>query len=232
MLCDVILIGKCLFFQAQVTLPKRRFQPVLESLEDRLVPSTVYLQNNLVSDIPGVATFTDPNLVNPWGIVASPNGPFWISDNGTGFSTLYDGNGNSLPAASPLVVTIPLPPGSTAPNASPTGIVFNTTSDFTVSSGNTSGPAVFIFAAEDGAISGVESLRQYHKCHFGSGQEQCSRRQRRPYKGLALGSNASGNFIYATNFRAGATGAIASTNFFRSLGSRCSIHGSSQRYRA
>ena len=58
---------------------------------------------NLTSDIPNVGTFNDTNLVNPWGMIAAPAGPWWISDNGTGLSTLYDGTGK--PQA--LVVTIP-----------------------------------------------------------------------------------------------------------------------------
>src|SRR5258708_18677476 len=65
-----------------------------------------YQQTNLVSDLPGVAKVTDPHLVNSWGIVHSPTSPFWISDNGTGFSTLYTGGGAPLS----VVVTIP-PPG-------------------------------------------------------------------------------------------------------------------------
>ena len=52
-----------------------------------------YSQTNLVSDIPGMAKFTDPNLVNPWGISHSPTSPFWVSDNGTGLATLYNGAG-------------------------------------------------------------------------------------------------------------------------------------------
>ncbi len=60
---------------------------------------------NLNSDIPNVGTVTanDPNLVNPWGMSYLPGGPWWISDNGTGLSTLYDGTGT--PKA--LVVSIP-----------------------------------------------------------------------------------------------------------------------------
>src|SRR5258708_6238526 len=67
-----------------------------------------YQQTNLVSDLAGVAKVTDPHLVNAWGIVHSQTSPFWISDNGTGFSTLYNGAGAPIP----LVVTIPPPGGS------------------------------------------------------------------------------------------------------------------------
>ena len=56
-----------------------------------------YTQTNLVSDIPGLATLTEPTLVNPWGISFSPTGPFWFSDNGSGVSDLLDGRGRPLP---------------------------------------------------------------------------------------------------------------------------------------
>src|ERR1700680_1723150 len=84
---------------------------------------TNYLQTNLTSDLPGVAANQDPNLANPWGIAFSPTSPFWISDNHTGLSTLYNGAGKPLS----LVVTVPPPPGG-APPAAPTGVVFNSTS--------------------------------------------------------------------------------------------------------
>src|SRR5438105_1683011 len=86
-----------------------------------------YVETDLVSDIPGRAASVDANLVNPWGIVASSTSPFWVSDNGSGLSTLYNGAGTKLG----LVVAIPPPAGAAGP-AAPTGIVFNSTaSDFT-----------------------------------------------------------------------------------------------------
>src|SRR5438128_339612 len=67
-----------------------------------------YSQTNYQSDIAGVAQHVDSNLVNPWGITASPNGTIWVSDNGTGVSTLYHQDGTAAPnATNPLVVTIP-----------------------------------------------------------------------------------------------------------------------------
>src|SRR2546423_10846489 len=86
-----------------------------------------YSWTNLQSDIPGVATNTDPNLVNPWGMAASSGGTIWVSDNGTGVSTLYrqDGTANSLIVA--------IPPSSKNKNgANPTGVVFNSTDFFQV----------------------------------------------------------------------------------------------------
>src|SRR5882762_5107085 len=99
-----------------------------------------YSQVNLVSDLPGRAANTDPQLRNPWGVVNPPGGPLWVSDNATGVSTLYPGNG----AKQSLVVTIPPPAGGTGP-AAPTGVVWNTRG-FVVSKGTTSGVAAFIFS--------------------------------------------------------------------------------------
>lgn len=154
-----------------------------------------YRQTNLVSDIPGLARVTDSNLVNPWGLSHSPTSPWWVSDNHTGVSTLYKGDGTPFPVGSPLVVTIPPPKGGTGP-AAPTGNVFNGTSDFAVSGNN---PGLFIFATEDGTISGWNPNVDLHNAilkvdNSGSGAV---------YKGLAIGSNSSGNFLYATNFNAG-----------------------------
>src|SRR5207302_6382540 len=84
-----------------------------------------FTQTNLVSDGAVPAATIDPNLQNPWGIALSATSPFWISDNATGLATLYTGTGQPAPTNSPLVVTVP-PAG----NASPTGMVFNGTSDF------------------------------------------------------------------------------------------------------
>src|SRR5215467_12563464 len=68
---------------------------------------TGYVQHNLVSDIPGLADQTDPNLVNPWGIASSATSPLWISDNHSGTATVYNGSGQPFPAAGPLIVQIP-----------------------------------------------------------------------------------------------------------------------------
>src|SRR5690242_660419 len=92
---------------------------------------SVYIRHNLVSDLPGQAERRDANLQNPWGIALSATSPFWISDNRTGVSTLYTGDGKPFPEANPLIVTIPPPLGGTPP-AAPTGIVFNNSGSFTV----------------------------------------------------------------------------------------------------
>src|SRR5438105_1027639 len=111
-----------------------------------------YSWTNFQSDIAGVAQHVDPNLVNPWGMAASPSGTIWVSDNGTGVSTLYHQDGT----AASLIVTIP-PSAKNKGGGNPTGIVFNGSSFFNVTANGNSQPARFIFAAEDGSISGWNS---------------------------------------------------------------------------
>jgi uncharacterized protein (TIGR03118 family) len=153
-----------------------------------------YTQHNLVSDIPGIADQTDPNLVNPWGISMSSTSPFWISNNHTGVAAVYNGQGQPTPAASPLVVRIPTPTGDAQP-AAPTGQVFNDTAGFNVSGQ----PAAFIFATEDGTISGwspsaspTNSIVLVDNSTLGA-----------VYKGLAVADANNGPMLYAANFQAG-----------------------------
>src|SRR5262245_44321088 len=91
----------------------RAFRPCVEGMEERCLLANDFLQTNLVSDIPGFAATTDPQLINPWGLVASSSGPFWVSDNQVGVSTLYTGQGNKLG----LVVNIPNSPTSSFTHA-------------------------------------------------------------------------------------------------------------------
>src|SRR5216683_6594740 len=108
-----------------------------------------YKQTNLVSNITGMAPTIDPNLKNPWGLTRSSGSPWWVGNNNSGTSTLYDGKGNAIP----LVVTVPPPKGAPAGTQSaPTGVVFNgSPTDFFLAPGK---QAIFIFATEDGTISG------------------------------------------------------------------------------
>jgi len=159
----------------------------------------VYTRVNLVSDIAGVARFTDPNLVNPWGLAFSATSPFWVADNGSGVSTLYNGRGQAFPVAAPLVVTIPSPTNPTG-GGTPTGLVFNGTGEFVVTANDKSGSPPFLFATEDGTIldwsptvNGTQAIIAVDNSDAGA-----------VYKGLAIASTATGsNFLYATNFHAG-----------------------------
>src|SRR6202048_3094339 len=146
-------------------------------------------QTNLVSDLPGMAATTDPNLVNPWGISAAPTSPMWVSDNNAGVTTLYNGAGKPVP----LVVTIPPPPGSAADaKGTRTGTVFNGTADF---NGDR-----FLFATEDGTIVGWKgtdgTLARNEKDRSKVGEGAV-------FKGLAIGNNGSANYLYTANFRFG-----------------------------
>src|SRR5258708_22478799 len=107
-----------------------------------------YSQVNLVSDLPGRAANTDPQLRNPWGVVNPPGGPLSVSDNAAGVSTLYQCNG----AKQFLIVTIPPPAGTTGP-AAPTGVVWNTRG-LVLSKGTTPRGAPFSFCPGDGTITG------------------------------------------------------------------------------
>jgi len=161
-----------------------------------------YQQTNLVSNRTDVgAKFQDPNLLNPWGLSHGPTTPWWVSDNGAGVATLYNGQGQAFPLASPLVVTIPPPASSPGTTAAPTGNVFNGTSGFVVSTASGSGPSRFIFATEDGTISGWNPAADLH--HAILEVDRSTIGLGAVYKGLAIASTASGTFIYATNFRFG-----------------------------
>jgi len=171
-----------------------------------------YRQTNLVSDIPGMARVTDKNLVNPWGLSHSPTSPWWVSDNGMGVATVYKGDGTPFPVGSPLVVTIPPPKGSPAGTTSaPTGNVFNSVNstnpgDFVVSENGKFGPSIFMFATEDGTISGwnpkVDPTNAILEVDNSTTKDQQGD-VGAVYKGLATGHNTNGDFIYATNFRFG-----------------------------
>ena len=106
-----------------------------------------YNKVNLTSNLSSLAPNMDPGLVNPWGIARSTGGPWWMADNGTGLSTLYDGTGKPQS----LIVTIPPSDGSSKAG-SPTGIVFN--GDPTVFQIAPGKQAAFLFVTEDGTISG------------------------------------------------------------------------------
>jgi len=146
-----------------------------------------YTVTNLVSNVPGNAQHQDPDLVNAWGVSFAPGGYFWISDNGTGLSTLYNASGFKQS----LVVTIPTSSG--VGTGSPTGQVYNASTDFVVSQNGKSGPAQFIFDTFDGTISGwAPSVN-------GTVAVIAVNNTGAWYTGLAIGSNGGKNYIYAAD---------------------------------
>lgn len=182
------------------------------------------LQTNLVSDLPGVAAVTDPNLVNPWGISESGGSPFWISDNNAGVSTLYSTATPPI-ATVPLVVSIPTPVASTG--GTPNGTVFNTagaSGAFKVSGVNSSGQTVsaapaFLFDTEDGTILGwapsvaaTSAIIAVDNSGNNFTNPDPNQETGAVYKGLAIATSStpiiasdpgSTALLYAANFRAG-----------------------------
>jgi uncharacterized protein (TIGR03118 family) len=162
-----------------------------------------YRQTNLVSDIPNLAATTDTNLVNPWGLTRSSTSPWWVADNGTGVSTLYNGAGQPFPLLSPLVVTIPPPAGGSSP-AAPTGAVFNGSSDFEVASGF---PGRFIFVTEEGTISAWNPAVDPNAM-----LEVDNSSSSAIYKGATIAANGNANYLYVANFHGGSV-EVFDTNF-------------------
>jgi uncharacterized protein (TIGR03118 family) len=152
-------------------------------------PNT-YRVTRLVSDQPGEAAHLDPNLVNAWGLVAGPSTPWWVADADADVSTLYDGTGSAIP----LVVSVA---------GGPTGTVFNGGADFVVHHKGDAGPSVFMFATESGTIRGWNPAVPAPGVSTRSFIVVNRSAMAASYKGLAIASAASRDFIYATDFHNG-----------------------------
>jgi len=167
-----------------------------------------YHQTNLVSDLPGLAPLQDPQLVNPWGLSSSPTSPIWVSDNNAGVTTLYTGAGKKVnpPPFGEPAVEIPAPGGG--PGGTPTGTVFNPTSDFVITSadGTKSGKSLFLFATEDGTVLGWNPGVGGASATIAVDRSTASDSAGdvgAVYKGLTNGSVGSTYYLYASNFRFG-----------------------------
>jgi uncharacterized protein (TIGR03118 family) len=174
-------------------------RPRLEALEDRLTPSSAIVQTNLVSDNTQVtqAQVQDPNLVNPWGLSASPTGEWWVANQGTGTSTLYQ---TSTSSVTPLSLVVGVPPKSTAsPHGTPTGTVFNTSgTGFNVSeNGNTPRSSIFLFDSVDGTISGWNPKVDLNNAIIEATNPGAV------YLGLAIATHRGDTMLYASNFAGG-----------------------------
>jgi uncharacterized protein (TIGR03118 family) len=171
--------------------------------EERQVPYTAeyffyrsiartYRQDNLISDLPGVAQLRDTNLVNSWGITFGGTGPFWVANNGTGKATLYAVT--NAPGGAEIVTKQTLE--VTIPGGKPTGVVSNNKGGF---NGD-----VFLFAGLDGTIAGWRGA-------LGTTAETLAHRPGAIYTGLAIATNAGGSVLLAANFAEGTLDAY-STN--------------------
>ncbi len=165
------------------------FRPRLEALEGRVVLSaTAIVQTNLVSDDIqfAPAQVQDSNLVNPWGLAASPTGAWWVANEGTLTSTLYDTSKPNV-SVDPLVVNIP--------HDSPTGIVFNKATGFNISENGNQGPSTFLFANADGTISGWNPNVDPNHAIIGATKSGAL------YLGLAIATDAHAKTrLYAADF--------------------------------
>ena len=176
----------------KTVLKFRRIFPLLLLLFPSAAFAQHYSQTNLVSSIPGVGTNPtnplDTQLINAWGLTRGATSPWWVSDNGTGLSTLYDGAGTKRA----LVVTIPVPPGGSPPSA-PTGVVVNGTTDFVLPGGM---PANFIFVTEEGIIAGWNGGTSAVIVKDNSKAEAI-------YKGVTIAEWNGKHYLYVANFHSG-----------------------------
>src|SRR6202051_254658 len=176
-----------------------------------------YKQTNLDSDIQGLAQNPpngqpDTQLVNPWGLIASPTSPWWLSDNNAGVSTLDDGQGVKLG----LVVNIPSPVNGVA--GTPTGIVFTGASGFTFQAKGTTASSVFIFVTEDGTIGalgpGISPDQPNDAFVVVDNSTNPTAATGAVYKGAAIAQMTAGGpfFLYVANIRSGRI-EVYDTNF-------------------
>jgi uncharacterized protein (TIGR03118 family) len=140
-----------LFVLAFLLPPPRATARVTEAAGTRQSPNpaaadSLFRQTNLVSDVPGLAPVLEPLLVNPWGL-AKDLGPLWVANNGTNTSTTYIGDF----AGSPFVPNASLR-SITIPGGRPTGMVLNSSPQFTVTSGTATDRASAIFATLAGEL--------------------------------------------------------------------------------
>ena len=154
-------------------------------------PSQFYLQHNLISDGFVTADHTNSNLVNAWGLDAGPTSPWWIADNGTGKTTLFN-------VTTGAIVEF-IVPGAGGAQGNPTGLVFNGGTGFVVNNGvGAPAAARFIFSSEDGTISAFKGAPIVTVVPNAQAPAHDA-----IYKGLAIDSRTAGQFLYATDFHNG-----------------------------
>jgi uncharacterized protein (TIGR03118 family) len=155
-------------------------------------PTQFYAQHNLVSDGFVPADHIDANVVNAWGLVSGPTTPWWIADNGTGKTTLFNVGADAIQATFTV-------PGAGGAQGNPTGLVFNGGTGFVVNNGVGSPSAArFIFSSEDGTISAFKGAPIVTVVPNANAPAHDA-----IYKGLAIDSATNGQFLYATDFHNG-----------------------------
>jgi uncharacterized protein (TIGR03118 family) len=222
-------LWKCAKFSATFALAVLTFPS--------LTPAQHYTQKNLVSDLSGWAPIVDPNLKNPWGLTRSAGSPWWVGNNNSGTSTLYNGagnpqnffpdphpdsNGNGINSPFNNFVMVPPPGFAPGTQSAPTGVVFNGSgTDFLLNKGTPAGlPAVFLFSTEDGTISGWNP-----GANVAAGAKPPSvnavlevdnsdkgSKNSAVYKGMTSGEIDGHRVLYVSNFRSGRV-EVYDTNF-------------------
>ena len=142
------------------------------------------------------AQFTDPTMINPWGLAASSGSAFWVSDNGTGVSSLYNGSG--VEQGTPFFI----PPATGSTISNPTGQVFAGGDGFVPNPAQPTATAAFIFVGEDGGItawSPAFGKNAFLAVDHGNVDQNLNA----VYKGVAIGDVGTSHFLYAANFRSG-----------------------------
>jgi uncharacterized protein (TIGR03118 family) len=163
--------------------------------------NNAYIQHNLVSDVPGLADVTDPNLVDPWGMSFSTGSPYWVTNHGKGNTTVYSNASTTTGVTiSSTVVTIPTAAGGTPPSTA-TGQVQNSTAGFLLANGT---KASFIFCTEDGTVSawngGTAATVMIDNSAAGA-----------VYKGMAIATNNTAPMLYLANFSNGTVDVLDTT---------------------
>lgn len=218
------------------TLTKCLFMATIITSVPSVTLAQHYTQKNFVSDLPqpdnpdGSKVLLDPNLKNPWGLTRSSTSPWWIGNNNSGTSALYNGSGQPInifpdPAGSIFDNFVIVPPAGFAASgtqSAPTGVVFNgSPTDFILDKGSPAGkPGIFIFATEDGTISGwnpaVNIPAGSHAPSINAILEVDNSDKGLPngavYKGATTADIGGKRFLYVTNFRSGKI-EVYDTNF-------------------
>ena len=185
-------MSRCQLFQLGLTIVG-----AVASLHAATPAGNAYLQHNLVADQPGVADFVDPNLVNPWGIYTSAASPFWVSDAGTGLSTVYSTATSTTGIFSISTTKAIVPPAKGTNPSVATGGIANATGGFQIQGKATS----FIFVTADGTVSGWGAAIDATHAQLMVDNSTSGA----IYYGLAVSATTTNSapMLYAANFKTG-----------------------------
>ena len=165
---------------------------------DKRYLNVVFERFDLIADVEGAAPSSDPSLVNPIGLQLSPGGNFWVANNATGTVTVYQPNGTPLPVDAPLQVTLPVPPGASAP-ATVTGVSYNSGFGLVIGSGEQRATARYLFVTEQGTLLGFNPDVDEANALIAVDSSASGA----VYRGISVVPFRLGSYVYVTNFSAG-----------------------------